>query len=185
MGRRIGAGHWPGRVSKTPPFNPALSLVLALLPRENGIVPGPTAQSRRSSTLHWARSGDSLAPEVGQIFGHDDAVLNQDASPGDDSPAIQVVVADDFEGRLAASLDRPVVHFLRLNVSMKFFLLVFQAHGHRGGALYAPEKIEVIAEPLTLIEPGHGTVKAVLPFKSNRSVLHRAGRFRLGPPVPL
>ena len=56
---------------------------------------------------------------------------------------------------------------------MQFFLTILQTHGDIGGPLGSPKKIEVIPEPLTLIEASDRAEHPVLAFKGDRRVLKR------------
>ncbi len=64
-------------------------------------------------------------------------------------------------------------NLLRLDEGVQFLLAIFQAHGQIGRPSGMPKEIEVIAEALALIEPGHGAEETVLPLKSDRHVLKR------------
>src|SRR5437762_3555052 len=70
-------------------------------------------------------------------------------------------------------------NLLRLNEGMQLLLPILQTHREIGRAPGPPKKIEIIAETLMLIEPGHGAEKTVLPFESNRRIL-KSRRFRRG-----
>jgi hypothetical protein len=54
---------------------------------------------------------------------------------------------------------------------VQFFLTILEAHCDIGGSFGPPKKIEVITEPLALIETGHSAEHPVLALKGNRSVL--------------
>ena len=51
-----------------------------------------------------------------------------------------------------APMDLAIGNLLRLDVSVKFFLPIFQAHGDISRLFHAPEKIEIIPEALMLIQ---------------------------------
>ena len=65
-----------------------------------------------------------------------------------------------------------IVNLLSLDVGVQFLLLVFQSHRQVGDAPRFPKEIEVISDPLALIQFSDGAKEPVLPFESDRSVLH-------------
>src|SRR6202011_5653747 len=90
----------------------------------------------------------TLFPEVGAVLGHDVAVLDQQTTPGDDAPVLQIIVSDDGELGLFIALHVLIRNLPRLDEGAQFFLPVLEAHGHIRRALYPPEEIHVVAKTL-------------------------------------
>jgi hypothetical protein len=107
------------------------------------------------------------SPKVRTVFGDDVAVFDEQTTPGDHPPVVQIIISNNGELRFHVAVGVRVVKLARLDKRMKVLLLVFKPNRHRGGSLGVPEKIEVITEPLALIKPRNGAEKPILTLKSN------------------
>ena len=73
-----------------------------------------------------------------------------------------------------------ITNFPRLDESVQFFLPILEAHAHVGVAPGPPEEVEIVAEPLALIERGDRPKHPVTAFKSDGGVDLRCDRFGRG-----
>ena len=101
------------------------------------------------------------------------AVLDKKTAPRDDSAIIKVIIPDNFEFGFVTPAGLGIKSFLGLNVRMQFFLFVFQPHCQISEPSRLPEKIEVISHSFALVQLGNCAKEPVLPFETNRRVLHR------------
>ena len=110
------------------------------------------------------------------VFRHNPTILDQQATPGGDAATIEIIIADHFEFAFVVAVHVGIRNFLGLDVSMQLLLSVLETNAQISGPLGPPKKIEVIAEPLMLIEPGHGAKQAILALENDRCFLHDAAR---------
>src|SRR5882724_2239559 len=111
------------------------------------------------------------------VFRHNPTILDQQATPGGDATTVEVIIADHFEFGFVVAVHVGIRKLLPLDVSMQLLLSVLETNGQISRPLGPPKKIEVIAEPQMLIEPGHGAKETILALESDRCFLHDAARF--------
>ena|SRR5947209_4714137 len=63
-------------------------------------------------------------------------------------------------------------------MGVQLFLFIFQSDRQIGGPPRAPEEIEIIPDPLTLVEFGHRAEQSILSLEPDRRVLDGSGLTR-------
>lgn len=128
----------------------------------------------------FAWPGFPLFPEVGAGLGHNPAVLDEHTPPGQDPAPVEIIVPDDAKRGFVAALNMAAGNLLRLDVPVQLLLAIFKPGGQVGGPLRAPEEVEIIPEPLVLVQFRDRSKESVIAFKSNGCFLHDAGRLGIG-----